>query len=85
MKKPESKTKSSPEVDPEAFYARVAKNVKKLRLKKGLTQIELSYDMDVTKQVIQKIEAGKMNLTLKTLLKLSSHLETTPAELIDVI
>jgi transcriptional regulator with XRE-family HTH domain len=55
-----------------------------LRKKQGLSQVALSYDLDLSKQSISNIEAGKKNLTLKTILKISKALGATPSELIDV-
>jgi predicted transcriptional regulator len=49
--------------------------VKEARLKKGMTQTELSYDSRVPQPVISKIEAGQAEPHLSTLGKLLTALE----------
>ncbi len=71
-------------LEAEKFYKKVGVKIKKLRLEKKMKQIELAYDCDFKKQTMAKIEAGKMNLTLKTLIKLSEALNTTPSNILDV-
>jgi transcriptional regulator with XRE-family HTH domain len=66
------------------FIKKVGAKIKQLRKKQGLSQVALSYDLDLSKQSISNIEAGKKNLTLKTILKISKALGATPSELIDV-
>lgn len=84
-KKSEHKEGSNPDIDVPAFCKKVSQNVKKLRTELGMTQEQLAFDMDVTKQFIQKIEIGQRNITLQTLLKLAFYLKTTPSALIDVL
>lgn len=66
------------------FVKKVGAKIKLLRKKQGLSQVALSYDLDLSKQSISNIEAGKKNLTLKTILKISKALGIRPSELIDV-
>lgn len=47
-----------------------------LRKSKGLSQQELSFRSGIEKPYIRKIEKGRTNPTVKTLLKLSFALET---------
>ncbi len=68
----------------EIFVKKVGAKIKILRKKQGLSQVALSYDLDLSKQSICNIEAGKKNLTLKTILKISKALGTNPSELLDV-
>lgn len=84
-KKFENKGDNKLDIDTPAFCKKVSENVKKLRTELGLTQEQLAFDMDVSKQFIQKIEARQRNITLQTLLKLAFHLKTTPSKLIDVL
>ena len=66
------------------FVKKVGGKIKNLRKKQGLSQVALSYDLDLSKQSICNIESGKKNLTLKTNLKISKALGTNPSELLDV-
>ena len=56
--------------------------VKNQRLKKRLTQSELSALIDCEIKSIQRIEKGKMNLSLKMFLMLSETLEISPEQLL---
>jgi DNA-binding XRE family transcriptional regulator len=66
------------------FVKKVGAKIKHLRKEHGLSQVALSYDLDLSKQSICNIEAGKKNLTLKTILKISKALGTKPSELLEV-
>jgi transcriptional regulator with XRE-family HTH domain len=48
--------------------------VREIRLSKGLTQLELSIDSGVPLSQIGAIESGKINTTVRTLIKLSDSL-----------
>lgn len=63
------------------YFKKVGKNIKKLRLEKGMKQIELAYACDFERQNMQRIEAGKTNVTLKTLLIISESLEVDITDL----
>jgi transcriptional regulator with XRE-family HTH domain len=56
--------------------------IKKQRLKKRLTQSELSALIDCEIKSIQRIEKGKMNMSIKILISLSEALEIPPATLL---
>ena len=56
--------------------------IKKQRLKKRLTQSELSALIDCEIKSIQRIEKGKMNMSLKILISLSEVLDIPPAILL---
>ena len=56
--------------------------IKKQRLKKRLTQSELSALVDCEIKSIQRIEKGKMNMSLKMLISLSEALDITTANLL---
>jgi len=49
-------------------------NLKSLREKKGLTQVELAYKADITSRHIQKLEAGQCDPTLGLAYKLTFEL-----------
>ena len=70
--------------DTKAFQKKVGAKVKKIRVAKRIRLVDLSYDLDLTKQAVNNIEAGRKNITLGTILKLSNALEIEPWELLDV-
>ena len=51
-------------------------NIRKLRLSKSMTQLELSIDSNVPLSQIGAIESGKINTTVRTLKKISDSLDT---------
>lgn len=61
---------------------RLSRNLKRLRLASGLTLQGLAERADLNKSEVQRIEAGKANLTVKTLGCLAAGLGVDPAELV---
>lgn len=59
----------------EKLYEQLGEHIKKLRTEREWSQTELGYRSDLDKSVIQRIERGSYNSTLKTLLKISNALE----------
>ena len=55
--------------------------IKKIRLQKGKTQMQLSIDCDMEKSSVSKIESGQVNVTYLTLWRLSRCLEVSMQEL----
>ena len=49
------------------LYVKVGQEIKNIRLRKGLTQQELADNCNFEKSNMSRIEAGRSNLTLKTL------------------
>lgn len=66
------------------FQKKVGIKIKKKRIELGFHQIDIAERLGVTRQMISKIERGKINFTIDYLFKLSIILETTPSYLIDV-
>jgi transcriptional regulator with XRE-family HTH domain len=60
-----------------------ARNFKAIRLKKNLTQEELAYQSDVSLSQIARIETGRINPTLCTLVVLAKALKVDASELVD--
>lgn len=56
-------------------------NLKKLRLEKKLSQLDLAVKCNYEKTTISRIENGRTNITLKTALSLSESLEVNLTEL----
>jgi len=61
----------------ENFGARV----KELRLKKGMTLEQLAFEADIELSQVHRVEKGKINPTLTTLMALAKGLDITLAEL----
>lgn len=72
----DSKNKQAAEL-----YEQVGENIKKLRNEKEWSQTELGYRSELDKSVIQRIERGKYNSSIKTLLKIANALEVKFYEL----
>jgi transcriptional regulator with XRE-family HTH domain len=63
---------------------KIGANLLRLRTAKGYTQEALSYQCDVDRAKISKIESGQANLMVTTLLDLAEGLEVDPSELLDL-
>jgi len=61
---------------------RLGENLRKLRLKKNLSQGDLATALSVDRAYISNIENGRMNPTLSTLEKIASALEVNSSKLI---
>ena len=70
--------------NPEDFYKVVGANIKRIRKKQKIKQVDFATKMEVEPSVVAKIEAGKKNITLKTLLKISEALSVLPSNLIEL-
>lgn len=63
---------------------KIAFNIKVERMRKGLTQFQLAEMINVHEKYIGKIESGKQNITIKTLIKLANSLGTDLKKFIDI-
>ncbi|OQP55870.1 hypothetical protein A4H97_19955 [Niastella yeongjuensis] len=63
---------------------KIGANLLRIRTDKGYTQEELSYNSDVDRSKISKIESGQANLVVTTLLDLAEGLGVDPTELLDL-
>ncbi len=61
---------------------KIAFNIKVERLRKGFTQFQLAEMIDVHEKYIGKVESGKQNITIKTLIKLAAALDTNLTKLV---
>lgn len=58
--------------------------VKSLRIRKGMTQEELSKKAEISRQTLNYIETGKtVNITVATLMKLAEVLECKADDLVN--
>ena len=56
-------------------------NLRKVRMKKGLTMMELAFEADIEYSQIAKIERGVSNTTISTVHVIAKALEIKPIEL----
>lgn len=49
--------------------------LRKARLKKGISQTALAFDMGVNQNYISRVESGKINITIDMLLKMTYYLD----------
>lgn len=63
---------------------KIAFNIKVERLRKGFTQFQLAEMIDVHEKYIGKVESGKQNITIKTLIKLATALDTNLTKLVKI-
>ncbi|MCK1661834.1 helix-turn-helix transcriptional regulator [Bradyrhizobium sp. 151] len=57
-----------------------AKNLRRLRREKGLSQDELAYEADVSRSYLSQIEKGAFYVSLKVIGKLAETLQVEPEE-----
>lgn len=63
---------------------KIAFNIKIERMRKNLTQFQLAEMIEVHEKYIGRIESGKQNLTIKTLIKLANALSVKLSKLVDI-
>lgn len=56
-------------------------NLAKVRMRAGLSAYELSLRIEKDASYIHKVESGKINISLRSILKICEVLEIEPAEL----
>lgn len=61
--------------DIDAEFKLIAKRIKAARKKKGMTQLELSFQAGISQNMIACIESGKRNPTFQTVIKLCRALD----------
>lgn len=69
------------ELSPEALQARVGRAVCAIRKSKGLTQEEVANRAGIGWRHMQKIEAGQINTTLRTISNIAAVLGVDPSML----
>lgn len=75
-------TKRPDDAKYDPFLVRVGQNVAEARLRAGLTQEELAERLEVIPRIVQKIESGRLNLTLRTIARLADALHADPGALV---
>lgn len=66
------------------FIVRLGKRIVLLRKEKELKQIELASILNIEDSALRRIESGRTNPTLKTLLKIAAALEITIDQLLKI-
>lgn len=66
------------------IYILIGSNIKSIRESKGMTQLDVAVLCDFEKTTISRIEAGRTNITVKNLFKLSQALGVMMKDLIDI-
>lgn len=61
---------------------KLAENLKRIRLEKGVTQSKLADELGVDRSFVSNIEKGKTNPTLLTITKLAKALDVSASELL---
>jgi len=61
---------------------KVGKRIVEFRKEKNLKQYELAYDIDILDSALRRIEKGRTNPTLKTLLLIANALDISVDELV---
>lgn len=65
------------------YLEKLGKNISKIRKKKNMTQYKLAKEIFSDQSALARIEDGKVNPTIKTLLKISSVLKCSVKDLLD--
>ena len=65
------------------YLEKLGKNISKIRKKKNMTQYKLAKEIFADQSNLARIEEGKVNPTVKTLLKISVALNCTVKDLVD--
>lgn len=71
------------EIGKNDFRASFGLNLKRIRQSKGLSFRKLAQRCDIDYSNLNKIEKGKINISLSTILELAKGLEIHPKELFD--
>ena len=69
-------------MDYETEIIKIAQAIKRIRLEKGLSVQELAYRCNIERSNLNRLEAGRTNMTVKTLCTICKALEI---ELSDII
>ena len=63
----------------------IAQNIKKIRQSKGLSVQELAYRCDIERSNLSRLEAGKTNMTIKTICLICNALQVKIKDVITEI
>lgn len=66
------------------LFLKIGDRIKEIRISKSISQQDLAAKCNFEKSNMSRIEAGRTNLTLKNLYKISRALDVSIKELVDV-
>jgi transcriptional regulator with XRE-family HTH domain len=69
--------------DPAHVIQAIGRRIGELRAAKGLSQAQLAEALGIALQGVQRMEQGRQNLTVKTIVKLANKLGCNPRDLWD--
>jgi len=69
---------------PKIALVRIGKNIRKIRNEKNISQQDLAAVCNFEKSNMSRIESGKTNLTIGTLLKICEALHVKLSDVIDI-
>lgn len=67
-----------------AAKKKFGKHLQRLRERKNLSLLDVSYNCSIDNSKISKIEHGKFNVTLSTIIELAKGLDIHPYELLKI-
>lgn len=70
-------------VEDSVFLKRIGQNIKRIRLSKGLTQVELGDLCGSEKSSINRIESGRTNPTVTTIKKIAEQLGVSISDIFE--
>lgn len=62
---------------------KLGKNVKRLRMEKGLSQEEFAFEADIHRTYVSDVERGARNISIEVLEKFANALGVSPGYLLD--
>jgi len=71
-------------MDKKKALVRIGMNIRKIRNEKNISQQDMAALCNFEKSNMSRIEAGRTNLTIGTLLKICEALEVKLADIVDV-
>jgi len=71
-------------VDEQEAYKKIGQNIKRLREERNLSQVQLANLCEFEKTNMSRLELGKINPTIKTLLRVAASLEVSLKEVTDL-
>lgn len=63
------------------YQKQFGENVRRIRIERGMSQLDLAVACGMEKTSISRIENGRTNVTLRTILSLSESLDVNPSNL----
>lgn len=68
----------------EDVYKKIGRRIREIRTEKSMTQLDIAASCNFEKSTLSRIEAGRTNLTVKTLYLLSKALGVSMKDLLEI-